>query len=136
MSTRRFVEAFDEGKSQSTVIQDQEIMNQTNLSGDVQDKEAQTAVVTALDNSSVDFSQDDPADTLPPVPLQIKLLSVLLVSCIGFGSQWSGGVSSAMKSTIKKVHYYILLSHKSIGILIEWKGNAHQQYTVLSARSQ
>ena len=103
MSTQRFVEAFNESKRQSTFIQDQEIMDLPSLSGDVQDKEAQTAVVTALDNSSVDSSQDDPANTLPPVPLKIKLLSVLLVSCIGFGSQWSGGVSSAMKSTIKKV---------------------------------
>jgi hypothetical protein len=104
MSTHRFIEDLDHGKRQSTVIQDQEIMDQPNLSGDVQDKEAQTAVVTALDNSSVNSSQDDPANALPPVPLKIKLLSVLLVSCIGFGSQWSSGVSSAMKSTMKKVH--------------------------------
>lgn len=104
MSTQLFVEAFDQEKRQSTVIQDQEILNQPHLSRDVQDKEAQNAVVTALDNSSLSSSQDDPANTLPPVPLQVKLLSVLLVSCIGFGSQWSSGVSSAMKSTMKKVY--------------------------------
>ncbi|KAH0009215.1 major facilitator superfamily transporter, partial [Aureobasidium melanogenum] len=102
MSTHRFVEDLDHEKRQSTIIQGQEIMDQPNLSGDIQDKEAQTAVVTTLDNSSVNSSQDDPADALPPVPLKIKLLSVLLVSCIGFGSQWSSGVSSAMKSTMKK----------------------------------
>lgn len=110
MSTPRVVEALDQEKRQSTVIQDMEILSQPNHSGDVQDKEAQTTVVTALDASSVDSSQDDPANALPPVPLKIKLLSILLVSCIGFGSQWSSGVSSAMKSTMKKV-YIDTLSH-------------------------
>lgn len=107
-------------------------MNQSNSSGDVQDKEAQTAVVTALDNSSVNSSQDDPANTLPPVPLQIKLLSVLLVSCIGFGSQWSSGVSSAMKSTMKKVYCHTSFSPKTTETLTKEKGNAHQQHAVLS----
>lgn len=37
-----------------------------------------------------------------PVPLTWKLTSVLLVTLIGFGSQWSSGVTGAMKSTIKK----------------------------------
>lgn len=110
MSTR-FVEALDQEKRQSTVIQDQKIMNQPNLPGDVQDKEAQTTVATALDDSSVNSSQDDPANALPPVPLKIKLLSILLVSCIGFGSQWSSGVSSAMKSTMKKVYIDIPPQH-------------------------
>jgi hypothetical protein len=37
-----------------------------------------------------------------PVPLSWKLMSVVLVTLIGFGSQWSSGVTGAMKSTIKK----------------------------------
>jgi hypothetical protein len=37
------------------------------------------------------------------VPLSFKLLSVLLVSAIGFGSSWSSGITGAMKTTIKKV---------------------------------
>jgi hypothetical protein len=37
-----------------------------------------------------------------PVPLSWKLMSVVLVTMIGFGSQWSSGVTGAMKSTIKK----------------------------------
>lgn len=37
-----------------------------------------------------------------PVPLSWKLMSVFLVTLIGFGSQWSSGVTGAMKSTIKK----------------------------------
>ena len=102
MPRQSFVEALGSEKRQSNVVQDQEIMDQPTLSKNEQDKEAQTAI-TVLDNSSVSSSQDGPANTLPPVPLQMKLLSVLLVSCIGFGSQWSSGVSSAMKSTMKKV---------------------------------
>jgi hypothetical protein len=37
------------------------------------------------------------------VPLRWKIASILLVSAIGFGSQWSSGVTGAMKTTIKKV---------------------------------
>ncbi|RAL64984.1 hypothetical protein DID88_001574 [Monilinia fructigena] len=36
------------------------------------------------------------------VPLSWKLISILLVSMIGFGSHWSSGITGAMKSTIKK----------------------------------
>ncbi|KAI4717530.1 major facilitator superfamily transporter [Aureobasidium sp. EXF-10727] len=102
MLDQHFIETFEPEKRQSTNIQGREIMNQPNHSKDAQDKEAQTAVVTVLDDSSVNSSRDGPTNTLPPVPLQMKLLSVLLVSFIGFGSQWSSGVSSAMKSTMKK----------------------------------
>jgi len=31
------------------------------------------------------------------------LISVLLISLIGFGGHWSSGVTGAMKSTLKKV---------------------------------
>jgi hypothetical protein len=37
------------------------------------------------------------------VPLRMKLLSILMVTAIGFGSHWSSGVTGAMKSTLKKV---------------------------------
>jgi hypothetical protein len=37
------------------------------------------------------------------VPLRMKLVSILLVTAIGFGSHWSSGVTGAMKSTVKKV---------------------------------
>ncbi|KAB2568946.1 hypothetical protein DBV05_g12381 [Lasiodiplodia theobromae] len=36
------------------------------------------------------------------VPLRMKIISVLLVTAIGFGSHWSSGVTGAMKSTLKK----------------------------------
>jgi hypothetical protein len=36
------------------------------------------------------------------VPLKWKLMSIVMVSAIGFGSSWSTGITGAMKSTIKK----------------------------------
>ena len=36
------------------------------------------------------------------IPMKMKLFAVLLVTAIGFGSHWSGGVTGAMKSTLKK----------------------------------
>jgi hypothetical protein len=39
------------------------------------------------------------------IPLRLKITAVLLVSAIGFGGHWSSGVTSAMKSTLKKVPY-------------------------------
>lgn len=38
-----------------------------------------------------------------PPPLKVKIIAILMVSAISFGSQWSSGVTGAMKSTIKKV---------------------------------
>jgi hypothetical protein len=40
------------------------------------------------------------------VPLRMKLISILMVTAIGFGSHWSSGVTGAMKSTLKKVRSY------------------------------
>lgn len=37
------------------------------------------------------------------IPWSMKILSVVLVSLVGFGSHWSSGVTGAMKSTLKKV---------------------------------
>lgn len=37
------------------------------------------------------------------VPMRMKIIAVLMVSLIGFGSKWSSGVTGAMKSTLKKV---------------------------------
>lgn len=39
------------------------------------------------------------------VPLKMKILAVLLVTLIGFGSHWSSGVTGAMKSTLKRVSH-------------------------------
>ncbi|KAG9256919.1 major facilitator superfamily domain-containing protein [Emericellopsis atlantica] len=54
--------------------------------------------------AEVDSSQSDTSSqrATQPVPLSWKLASVVLVTCIGFGSKWSSGVTGAMKSTMKK----------------------------------
>lgn len=36
------------------------------------------------------------------IPLRMKIISIILVTAIGFGSHWSSGVTGAMKSTLKK----------------------------------
>ena len=46
---------------------------------------------------------ESPPSTRDQVPLSYKILSVALVAGIGFGSSWSGGVTGAMKTTLKKV---------------------------------
>lgn len=53
---------------------------------------------TSLDNASH-------SGTTSLVPLRMKLLSILLVTAVGFGSHWSSGVTGAMKSTLKKVSH-------------------------------
>lgn len=37
------------------------------------------------------------------VPWSMKIISVLLITAVGFGGKWSGGVTGAMKSTLKRV---------------------------------
>lgn len=56
-----------------------------------------------------DVSVGDESDTISErqpssnIPWSMKILSVVLVSLVGFGSHWSSGVTGAMKSTLKKV---------------------------------
>ncbi|GJC89230.1 major facilitator superfamily domain-containing protein 1 [Colletotrichum liriopes] len=38
----------------------------------------------------------------PNPPLYWKLIAVVLISCISFGSSWSSGITGALKSTLKK----------------------------------
>ncbi|KAF9692963.1 hypothetical protein EKO04_009023 [Ascochyta lentis] len=57
-------------------------------------------VVLASSGSSVSGRSEGGRSTL--VPVKMKLISILLVTAIGFGSHWSSGVTGAMKSTLKK----------------------------------
>ncbi|PSN60813.1 MFS general substrate transporter [Corynespora cassiicola Philippines] len=57
-------------------------------------------VVVFGSGSSVSERSEGGRSTL--VPLRMKLISILLVTAIGFGSRWSSGVTGAMKSTLKK----------------------------------
>jgi hypothetical protein len=50
-----------------------------------------------------DVSSTEQRGSRGPPSLKIKILAILMVSAISFGSQWSSGVTGAMKSTIKKV---------------------------------
>ncbi|KAL1607897.1 hypothetical protein SLS60_002835 [Paraconiothyrium brasiliense] len=61
---------------------------------------ADATVQPRSDDSSNDASSV--ASTLTPAPLRWKIMAILLVTAIGFGSQWSSGITGAMKSTIKK----------------------------------
>lgn len=54
-------------------------------------------------DNSTEVPERDSNDNKTLPPLLAKLFAVALISCISFGSHWSSGVTSAMKSTIKKV---------------------------------
>jgi hypothetical protein len=57
--------------------------------------------------AEVDITSDAEDGSQTPqtslVPLRMKLISILLVTAVGFGSHWSSGVTGAMKATLKKV---------------------------------
>jgi hypothetical protein len=60
-------------------------------------------VVIATTETSPDNEHDDKRTSA--IPLKMKLFAILLVTATGFGSHWSSGVTGAMKSTLKKVHF-------------------------------
>lgn len=57
----------------------------------------------AIASSGLSVSERSGGGRSTLVPVKMKLISVLLVTAIGFGSHWSSGVTGAMKSTLKKV---------------------------------
>ncbi|KAK7704294.1 hypothetical protein SLS57_010543 [Botryosphaeria dothidea] len=62
-------------------------------------------VVGPIEAQEVDDSssqENTSTDDRRPPPLSWKLASVVLISLIGFGSNWSAGITGAMKSTLKK----------------------------------
>lgn len=69
------------------------------------------------------------------VPLRMKIISVLLVTAIGFGSHWSSGVTGAMKSTLKKVRAMLsdLSDDGRLGLTGGIAETAHQQCAVCGA---
>jgi hypothetical protein len=58
----------------------------------------------SIEVASTSADSADEGQNLVVVPLSFKLASIVIVSMIGFGSSWSGGITGAMKTTIKKVH--------------------------------
>lgn len=69
------------------------------------------------------------------VPLRLKLISILLVTAVGFGSSWSSGVTGAMKSTLKKVSGYSCVDKQAELIPID-TATAHQQCPICGAGSE
>ena len=72
--------------------------------GDIEADKSPAQVLETKEPVETATSVDDTdsRSTTVPVPLTWKLMSIVLVTCIGFGSQWSSGITGAMKSTIKK----------------------------------
>lgn len=76
----------------------------------VEETKTAQGVVTATTSTDSDDNLSTPAQhDQPPVdnrsshvPWTMKVLAVVLVSSIGFGSHWSSGVTGAMKATLKK----------------------------------
>jgi hypothetical protein len=52
--------------------------------------------------SSRESSESSESTGQPEASLKWKIVAILLVSAIGFGSRWSSGITGAMKSTLKK----------------------------------
>ncbi|KAH7025557.1 hypothetical protein B0J12DRAFT_733037, partial [Macrophomina phaseolina] len=62
-------------------------------------------VVGPIEAQEIDDSrsqENTSTDGRRPPPLSWKLTSVVLISLIGFGSNWTAGITGAMKSTLKK----------------------------------
>jgi hypothetical protein len=77
----------------------EEVSSPSVSSQDLKSKEEVNAAVLLT------VAQDEVPPSSPqviPVPLRAKVFSILLVSAIGFGSNWSSGITGAMKTTIKK----------------------------------
>lgn len=89
-----------------------------------------TTEVAAACDETPSSSQQNQKESL--VPLRMKLLSILLVTAVGFGSHWSSGVTGAMKSTLKKVNRY---DHQRIcpGEILIMVETTHQQLRIRSS---
>ncbi|KAK6219151.1 hypothetical protein LQW54_002400 [Pestalotiopsis sp. IQ-011] len=62
----------------------------------------EAAVTVDCDRATDDSDAASAHSSLRPAPLEWKLAAIVLVTAIGFGSQWSSGITGAMKTTIKK----------------------------------
>ena len=71
----------------------------------IEEKKTETIVSasTAADDGDADADARSDGGRSIHIGIGMRLVAVLLVSLIGFGSHWSSGVTSAMKSTLKKV---------------------------------
>lgn len=65
-------------------------------------EEKGTSSVGVVSTSIPDDDGNSVHSSLRPVPRSWKFTAIVLVTAIGFGSQWSSGITGAMKSTLKK----------------------------------
>ncbi|KJR86265.1 MFS transporter [Sporothrix schenckii 1099-18] len=72
------------------------------------EKQVSTTTSVLVADNGTNGNHDDAASTISvggrtkKVPMKVKLVSVVLVSLIGFGAHWSSGITGAMKSALKK----------------------------------
>lgn len=66
-------------------------------------EKGRNGVDVVVDGVSLPSGGDSDDGRSAHVPLRLKIIAILLVTAIGFGSHWSSGVTGAMKSTLKKV---------------------------------
>jgi hypothetical protein len=60
-----------------------------------------TSTVDVISSPTSDDDDNSIHSTLRPVPRTWKFAAIVLVTAIGFGSQWSSGITGAMKTTLK-----------------------------------
>lgn len=80
------------------------------LKGPTQDVQVTDAPLTKSEDASIAVSSASPdsaseTSSLRDVPLSFKIASIILVSMIGFGGNWSSGITGAMKTKLKKVDF-------------------------------
>ncbi|GAW06351.1 mfs transporter protein [Lentinula edodes] len=87
--------------SGSSVHTRQTFAEESTLPELVQEQSTEVIRVTGkAENDTISLKSEGGRST--KVPLSVKILSVAMVTAIGFGSDWSSGVIGAMKSTLKK----------------------------------
>lgn len=76
--------------------------DETPISEGLDAKKNEVTITADPDSARDEVDAASDHSSLRPPPLTWKLAAILLVTFIGFGSQWSGGITGAMKTTMKK----------------------------------
>lgn len=89
--------------SAETAVNEKAIAS-TNVDGS---SHASSPTPSVKEQAIVESTETDVVSTdsrkLPP--FWAKVVAVIMISLISFGSNWSAGITSAMKSTLKKVQH-------------------------------
>jgi hypothetical protein len=79
-----------------------ETVSNPTSSEDDREKTAGSVNVVASPPDDDNDDVNSVTSSLRPVTLPWKMAAIFLVTCIGFGSNWSSGITGAMKTTLKK----------------------------------